>query len=84
VLDLDATTAAGELMSGIRKKAAKYPAAQKKAMTLVLDSGRTPGLTFQLVFDAFRKLHLEECKNAGFAEVWAVGPHEGLVFRLDQ
>lgn len=80
----DVAAAAGELIGAIRKKAAKYSAKQKKAITLVLDAGRTPSLTFQNVFNAFRREHLEECQKAGFAQVWVVGSHDSLVERLDR
>src|SRR5262249_54958247 len=80
----DVTAAAEESIDAVRKKAAKLAAMQKKAIKLVLDAGRTPSLTFQNVFDAFQREHLEECQKAGFAEVWTVGPHDGLVDRLDR
>jgi hypothetical protein len=67
----------------IRKKSVHYPPAQKKGLTLALDSARTPSHTFQRVLDVFRAEHLEECKQAGFEQVWAVGPRDELVVRLD-
>jgi hypothetical protein len=78
-----ATSAAAQLLAAIRKKAAKYASAQKKVLTLVLDAARTPNLTFSEVVTAFREAHLAECQEAGFAQVWVVGPHEGLGERLD-
>jgi len=83
-VDLDAAKAAGELMGAVRKKSRKYSLAQKQELALILDACRTPGHTFQLVFDAFRMLFLAECKGCGFNQVWAVGPTDGLVVRLDQ
>jgi hypothetical protein len=80
----DAAAVAGELIDAVRKKAVNYPTAQKRGLTLVLDSARTPSHTFQQVQDAFRAQYLEECQKAGFAQVWAVGPHDDLVIRLDQ
>lgn len=80
----DTTAAASVLIDSICKKAAKYPAVQKKEMTLVLDTARTPSHTFQQVFDVFRAQYLKECQQAGFEQVWVVGPNDDLVQRLDQ
>ena len=55
----------------------------KRKLSLVLDAARTPSHTFQQVLDAFRALHREESQKAGFAQVWAVGPQDSLVERLD-
>jgi hypothetical protein len=82
-VNFDASKAAGELMDAIRKKSAKYSSVQKKVMTLVLDAGRTPSHTFRNVFDAFRNEYLEESQKAGFRDVWAVGPNDSIVVRLD-
>lgn len=79
----DATEVAREMIEAIRKKSGKYPAEQKGELTLVLDSARTPSHTFQTVFDTFREKHRDECRRAGFAAVWAIGPHDSLVNRLD-
>jgi hypothetical protein len=57
---------------------------QKLKMSLVLDAARTPSHTFQQVLDAFRAQYREECEDAGFAQVWAVGPQDSLVERLDR
>jgi hypothetical protein len=81
-MGFNSKSAARELIAVIQKKSAKYSSAQKEYLTLVIDAGRTPSHTFQNVFNAFRIHHLEECKHAGFKEVWAVGPHEGLVEKL--
>jgi hypothetical protein len=81
--EYNATSAAAQFMAVVDKKAAKYASAQKKVLTLVLDAARTPNLTFSGVVTAFGAAHLAECREAGFAQVWAVGPHEGLVERLD-
>jgi hypothetical protein len=35
------------------------------------------------VLIAFRAEHLAECQQVGFAQVWAVGPIDDLVVRLD-
>jgi hypothetical protein len=83
-IDMDVYRAADELIAAIRKKSQKYSSAQKTGITLVLDSGRTPGHTYQNVIDAFRKRHLADCQAAGFNAVWAVGSHEALVVRLDR
>ena len=80
----DVTAAAGELIGAVRKKVAKYSDTQRKAITLVLDAGRTPNITFQNVLNHFQRDHLEECQKAGFAQVWVVGPHDSLVERLDR
>jgi hypothetical protein len=79
-----ADTVAREVIEVILKKSKRYPAKQKREMTLVLDAARTPSHTFQRVLDAFRARHLEECQKAGFAQVWAVGPQDCLVTRLDR
>jgi hypothetical protein len=83
-IDYDPGSAAREMMDAIRKKSKKYPAEQKRRMVLVLDAARTPSHTFQQVLDVFRTKHREECQNAGFGQVWAVGPQDSLVERLDQ
>ena len=72
------------MIDAILKKAGKYPTAQKRQLTLVLDAARTPSHTSQLVLDAFRARHLAECQQAGFAQVWAVGPQDSLATRLDR
>lgn len=78
-------TAAAEIMVAIRQKSErKYPSKQKEKLFLVLDAARTPSHTFQSVLDTSRSRHLKECKEAGFAAVWLVGPHDSLVSRLDQ
>ena len=83
-IDYIASTAAREMIDAILKKSRKYPAEQKRGMSLVLDAARTPSHTFQQVLDAFRAQYLEECQKAGFAQVWAVGPQDSLVQRLDR
>jgi hypothetical protein len=83
-VDYVAGTAAREMIEAILKKSRKYPTEQKRELSLVLDAARTPSHTFQQVLDAFRAQHLEECQKAGFAQVWAVGPQDSLVERLDQ
>lgn len=83
-IDYDPNTAAREMIEAIRKKSEKYPAEQKRKMSLVLDAARTPSHTFQQVLDAFRALHSEESQKAGFAQIWAVGPQDSLVERLDR
>ncbi|MEX2141388.1 MAG: hypothetical protein WD894_19130 [Pirellulales bacterium] len=83
-IDYVGSTAAREMLEAILKKAKRYPAEQKREMTLVLDAAWTPSHTFQRVLDAFRAQHLEECQEAGFAQVWAVGPQDSLVERLDR
>jgi hypothetical protein len=82
-IDYVASTAAREMIDAVLKKSGKYPAEQKREVLLVLDAARTPSHTFQQVLDAFRAQHLEECQKAGFAQVWAVGPQDSLVERLD-
>jgi hypothetical protein len=82
-INYDASDVAREMIDAIRKKSGKYAAPQKMALTLVLDAARTPSHTFQRVLDVFRAEHLEECQRAGFAQVWAVGPRDELVVRLD-
>ena len=81
---LDDSKAAREIMAAIGEKSVKYPPEQKKSLTLLLDVGRTPSHTFSVVLQSFGRLHLGECKSAGFASVWAVGPSDALVFRLDE
>jgi len=83
-IDYTASTAAREMIDAILKKSGKYPAEQKRELSLVLDAARTPSHTFQQVLDAFRGQHLEDCQKAGFAQVWAVGPQDSLVERLDR
>jgi hypothetical protein len=83
-IEFTALTVANELMNTIRKKASKYPAAQRNSLTLVLDASRTPSHTFQRVIDVFHQQHLPDCKAAGFAQIWVVGPQDGIVQRLDQ
>lgn len=83
-IDYIASTAAREMIDAILKKSGKYPAEQKKQLLLVLDAARTPSHTFQQVIDAFRTQHLQACQEAGFAQVWAVGPQDSLVERLDR
>jgi hypothetical protein len=78
------STVASEMMEAIRKKLGKYPTEQKRKMSLVLDASRTPSHTFQQVLDAFRAQHREECQNAGFAQVWVVGPEDSVVEQLDR
>jgi hypothetical protein len=82
-IEYDPSVAALELITAILKKSEKYPAEQKREMSLVLDAARTPSHTFQQVLDAFRAQHLEKCQKAGFAQVWVVGPQDSLVDRLD-
>jgi len=79
---LDAQQAAEDLMNAVRHKVGKYKEAGE--LILLLFAGRTPEQTFQPVIDAFRKMHLAECKDSGFAQVWVVGPTDTLVLRLDQ
>lgn len=83
-IDYDPTTAAREMMDAICKKSGTYPAEQKQKMALVLDAARTPIHTFQQVLDTFRTKHRKECQNAGFGQVWVVGPQDSLVKRLDR
>jgi hypothetical protein len=83
-VESDTENAANEIIDRVRKKSAKYPLTQRKALTLVVDASRTPGHTFQPVFDRFRCLHFEECKSSGFAQVWVVGAIDELIVRLDQ
>jgi hypothetical protein len=83
-IDYIASSAAREMIDAILKKSGKYPAEQKKELSLVLDAARTPSHTFRQVLDAFRAQHLKKCQKAGFAQVWAVGPQDSLVERLDQ
>ena len=82
-VNYESVAVALEMIEAIRKKSRKYPAAQKRKMTLSLDAARTPSHTFQRVLDVFRTQHLEECQQAGFSQVWAVGPRDELVVRLD-
>lgn len=79
----DATAVAQELISAVRKKAEKYPAAQRSNLTLVLDATRTPNHTFQQVHDVFARTHRAECSSFGFSSVWVVGAVDELVTRLD-
>ncbi len=79
-----AQTVADELLEAILNKSSKYPPAQKKEMTLVLDAARTPSHTFNQVHNEFQTRHLEKCQKAGFLQVWAVGPQDCLVKRLDR
>jgi len=83
-IEYDPKTAALEMIEAIRKKSKKYPPEQKREMSLVLDTARTPSHTFRQVLDAFRAQHRKDCQEAGFAQVWAVGPQDSLVERLDQ
>jgi len=80
---LDSAKAADELITAVRNKSAKYPDVQRRALTLVIDTGRTPGHSFRQVYDVFRRVHLEACRSFGFAEVWLVGSVDELVLRLD-
>ncbi len=82
-IDYGPSTAASEMMEAIRKKLGRYPTEQKRKMSLVLDASRTPSHTFQQVLDAFRAQHREECQNAGFEQVWVVGPEDSVVEQLD-
>jgi hypothetical protein len=79
-----APTAAREMIDVILKKSRKYPVKQKRQLSLVLDAARTPIHTLQPVIDAFRTQHLQECQEAGFAQVWVVGSQDILVERLDR
>jgi len=83
-IDYVVSTVAREMIETIRKKTRKYPAEQKREMSLILDAARTPRHTYQQVLDAFRTHYLKECQKAGFAQVWAVGPQGSLVQRLDR
>lgn len=80
---LTAADAARDLMDAIEKKSKKYPAAQKAELTLVIDVSSTVSHTFRPVFDAFAAQHLDACRSAGFAAVWAIGSTDELVARLD-
>jgi hypothetical protein len=84
IVDYSAESVANELMRTILKKAGKYPIAQRKHLTLVLDAARTPSHTFQRVMDVFHQLHLKDCQEIGFAQIWVVGPQDSIVQRLDQ
>lgn len=78
------TTVANEIMEAIRRKSkSKYPLEQRKKLVLVLDAARTPSHTFQPVLVAFRDRYFRECQEAGFAQVWLVGPQDSLVERID-
>lgn len=79
----DAAAAAREMISAVRKKAEKYPAAQRNNLTLILDAARTPNHTFQRVHDEFAMAHRAECSSFGFSSVWVVGAVDELVTRLD-
>lgn len=80
----DVAAASNELISTIRKKAGRYPAAQRSSLTLVLDAGRTPNHTFKEVHDLFAQTHRDECCSFGFSSVWIVGAMDELVNRLDE
>jgi hypothetical protein len=84
IIDYNPSTAAREMIEAIRGKSRRYPPEQKRRLILLLDAARTPSHTFKQVLDQFQEQHRTECQKAGFAQVWAVGPHDGLVERLDQ
>ncbi len=78
-----ASDVAKDMIAAVLKKSVKYPSAQKKELTLILDAARTPIYTFQRVIDEFKNNHLLECQNAGFQQVWVVGPQDSIVERID-
>lgn len=80
----DVEAAANDLITAVRKKAQKYPAIQRKKLTLVLDASHTPNHTFRQVHDVFSQVHRGECRKFGFSSVWVVGASDALVTRLDK
>ena len=79
----DAEAAAKELAAAIAKKSERYPAVQKASLTLVIDTNKTLGHTFQLVLDTFKANYPGRCTDCGFYQVWIVGGCDEHVFRLD-
>lgn len=75
---------AHDLLQSITKKANKYPLAQRKRLTLILDAGRTPSHTFTTVHQHFRNQSGTLCADFSFSSVWVVGHTDALVARLDQ
>ena len=74
--------AADLLIGTIRKKARRYPLAQRRDLTLVLDATQTPNYTFSDVHEIFAQAHRAECLVTGFTSVWIVGSMDALVVRI--
>jgi hypothetical protein len=83
-VSLDVATATREIMASVRKKADRYSSELRAGLVFLIDASRTPAYTFQPVLDRFRSILSEDCRAAGFAQVWVVGPTDELVARLDQ
>jgi len=81
-ISTDPEAAAQELAAAIAKKSARYPAAQKASLTLVIDASKTLGHTFQQVLDTFKANYPGLCTDCGFYQVWIVGGCDEHVFRL--
>lgn len=79
----DVVAVADELIEPIARKAAKYPADQKRVLTLVVDASQLASHTFDPVLLRCRDHHGQVLQAAGFAAVWVVGPADPVVFRLD-
>ena len=72
---------ADELRASIRKKES-IPGAVRADLVLVISALDSPGHAMPDVIRAFAELHRAEVEGLGFAQVWVVGPHTGLCFRL--
>jgi hypothetical protein len=68
-----ADEAAGDLITVIRAKAAKYSSVDRASLVLVLDGTRTPSYDLPPTLAAFRHLHLAEALETGFEDIFLVG-----------
>lgn len=71
------------LAKAVEHKASTLPVAQRQRLVLALDADRLPALALEPVVAEFRASHGASLKNAGFLQVWLVGPDARLTWRLD-
>jgi hypothetical protein len=71
------------LKSAVEHKVASLPLGLRNQLVLALDVGRLPALALQPVVSAFRTAHAAWVAAQEFQQVWLVGPHTRLTWRLD-
>lgn len=71
------------IRNAIEKKRTRYDPRIKLGITLALDATDSPAPALRSVVQAFRSAHGQWAAEAGFAEIWIVGPVVDLVHRLD-
>jgi hypothetical protein len=79
--EITVAEAADLLINAVRHKK-HYPVPVRAKLVLVVDSGRSPGYTFQPVMDTFKTKYATECAESGYRSVYVVGPNSELVYRV--